>query len=288
VIIASFNEVDTIGRCLNSLREQKTDRSFEVIIIDSSTDGTAEIVRQGFPEARLVTFPERKFCGGARNAGLTEARGEIIALIDADCTADPGWVDAILAAHEAPHLAIGGAIANADAAGPVGWAGYLCEFSRWMPGREAGWMNDVAGANMSYKRRAFEEHGRFLEGTYCSDTEFHWRLAQAGQGVWFDPAVVVQHHGISGLGRLLSHEFAHGRSFARVRVAARGFSPLRRTAYALFWWLILPKLLFTIAANCVRNRRVARLMVSLPLLGLGLGAWCLGEALGYIEGRRDA
>ncbi|MDH4209712.1 MAG: glycosyltransferase, partial [Anaerolineae bacterium] len=187
IVIASYNAEQTIQTCLHSLRSQETDRDFEVIIVDSSTDRTAEIVAKEYPEVGLYRFTERLFCGEARNIGISVARGDIIALTDADCAATMTWVDQIIQAQQSAHLAIGGAIANSEPSGLVGWAAYFCEFSRWMPSSKSRWLDDIAGANISYKKEAFRTYGPFLEGTYCSDSEFHWRLGRDGQRLLFLP-----------------------------------------------------------------------------------------------------
>ena len=134
VIIASYNSRGTIGACLKSLESQASPESFEIILVDSSTDGTPEYVEQDFPVVKIIRFPERKFCGDARNIGITKANGEVVAFIDADCLAGPSWVEEILRAHDSSDLAIGGAIANGNPESYVGWAAYFTEFSKWMPG----------------------------------------------------------------------------------------------------------------------------------------------------------
>ena len=285
VIIASYNSEKTIAACLESLENQTTDRSFEIIVVDSSTDGTAELVKKRFPNVRLYRFPERKFCGGARNFGISVARGEIIAFVDADCTADSNWVDEILKAHRSPHLAIGGAIANGDSSSVVGWAAYFCEFSQWMPNTSATWLDDVAGANMSYKREIFDELGPFIEGTYCSDTEFHWRLGQMGHRLRFVPSILISHRSIDDFPRFIRHEYHHGRDFARVRVRRQNFSILRRALYTILFFLILVKLLLRIGLGNFKNRiYLAAFLKASPLLILGLASWSLGECIGYLGG----
>ena len=67
VIIASYNSAQTIGRCLDSLQDQMDSDDVEVIVVDSSTDGTARIVSERFPKVRLYTFSERRYPGDARN-----------------------------------------------------------------------------------------------------------------------------------------------------------------------------------------------------------------------------
>lgn len=285
VIIASYNARDTIRECLQSLAAQTARSSMEVLVVDSSTDGTSRLVAEEFPWVVLLGFPNRKFCGDARNAGLERACGRIIALIDADCIAADNWAEEILKAHERnTGPAIGGSIANASTESLVGWASYFCEFSDWAPGRPAGPRKDIAGANMSYKREVFARFGNFITGTYCSDSEFHWRLGAAGCRLHFEPTIRIFHRSLTSFSRFLRHEFDHGRSFARVRVAARHFSPARRVAYALLFFLIAAKLFSQTAARSLSNRSYRRhFIVSSPLTLLGVLFWSAGEAVGYLR-----
>ena len=286
IIVAYFDSGNLVVRCLESLKNQSTVQPFEIIVVDSSSNGMATFIRNRFPDVRLYQFPERKYCGDARNFGLSVARGEIIAFIDADCRADPNWVDRIIKAHQSPPLAIGGAIANGNPDSIIGWAAYLCEFSQWMPGRLSGMIADIAGANMSYKRETFEKHGFFLEGTYSSDTEFHWRLEKNGHFLQFVPSILVFHHNIDRLGRLLRHEFEHGRSFARVRMKSQDFSEWRRLFYGTFSFLIPGWLLLKIGLRNFSNRiYFHHFLKTWPLLVLGLIAWSLGECVGYMVKR---
>src|SRR3990172_89116 len=122
VVIASYNSAETIVGCLASLENQSTDKDFEIIVVDSSTDGSAKLVEEKFPGVKLYRFSTRKFCGDARNFGISIAEGEIVAFIDADCIADEDWVNEILKAHKALYPAIGGSIANGNPESYVGWA----------------------------------------------------------------------------------------------------------------------------------------------------------------------
>ena len=99
VIVASYNSRRTIANCLQSLRRQVTDQAFEVLVVDSSNDGTGDLVAERFPEVGLLRFQERKYPGDARNAGIEAARAEIVASVDADCEAREDWVERILEAH---------------------------------------------------------------------------------------------------------------------------------------------------------------------------------------------
>jgi len=285
VIIASYNPGKLIERCLESLENQSTDQPFEIVVVDSSSDGEATSVVKRFPDVRLCQFSERKFCGDARNYGISVAEGKVIAFLDADSRADQNWVDEILKAHRSPSLAIGCAIANGNPESTIGWAAYFCEFSQWMPNTPSKPFRDIAGTNMSYKKRIFEEYGGFIEGTYSSDTEFHWRLEKNGHALQFVPSILVSHHNINRLGKFLRHEFEHGRSFARVRMKSQDFSEWRRLFYGTFSFLIPGWLLLKIGLRNLRNRTyLLPFLKASPLLMSGLIAWSLGEYTGYVRG----
>ncbi len=65
------------------------------------------------------------------------------------------------------------------------------------------------------KREAFQRFGSFIEGTYRSDSEFNWRLADAGDRIWdLTWPSAAAHRGTTDW-RTPSHEFMHGRSFGQ-------------------------------------------------------------------------
>lgn len=287
VIIASYNSKKTIGECLNSLGNQSRKRGVEIIVIDSSTDETAEFVRESFPEVKIFEYMERKYCGDARNTGIGMAKGDIFAFIDADCIADRNWLDEIIKAHRSPYLAIGGAVSNGTLDSMTAWAAFFCEFSQWMPTGPRRYMKDCAGANISYKREVFDKLGMFIEGTYCSDTDFHWRLEKVGHRLLFAPSILVYHRYLEDWRTYLTHEYEHGRSFARVRVQNKNFSRTKRFIFGFCFPLIALKLFLRVGILNLKHRNYLNFfMKALPLSATGVLFWSVGECVGYVRGRR--
>ena len=289
VVIVAYNERHTIERCLASLVRQQTGRPFEVILIDSSCDGTDAIARR-FSFVRVQHFAARKYPGDARNAGVAFARGGIIAFLDADCFVESDWIETVVRAHQAPHLAVGSAIINGSPESLVAWAYYFCEFNLWLPRRETCEMAEMATCGLSIKRRAFDQYGPFIEGTYCSDTAFHWRLARDGHKVIFFPSIRIAHTLRYGLAGFLRHIAAHRRGFASVVVHQKQFTASKRFAAALAT-AFLPLLLFLLIAwRVARSEHLLRpFLIAAPIVLLGVLARAWGEFLGFAtaKGRPD-
>lgn len=92
VIIPLFNKRDAIRRCLQSVLSQ-TFQNWEAIVVDDgSTDGSADIVR-GITDERITVISQKN--GGvssARNTGAQHAKGQWLALLDADDEFLPDWL----------------------------------------------------------------------------------------------------------------------------------------------------------------------------------------------------
>lgn len=283
IVVPAYNARATIADCLRALEAQALRDECEIIVVDSSTDGTAELVTAEFPNVKLYTFSERHFPGSARNFAVSRARGEIIAFTDADCVAGPGWLSEIIEAHRGGALVIGGAVENGSPDNYLGWVYYFCEFNQWLPGARRVSMGEIPTCCLSMKRAAFDRYGPFLDGTYCSDTAFHWRLRRDGHQPLFLPSIKVAHQYREGLKSFLRHEVFHGRSFGLVRTSEQRLTRAQRALFAART-LYLPLLQFYLTA-----RRVVRcgfylkeFVLLSPLIFLGILAWSYGELRGYL------
>jgi len=82
VVVVNWNGKPLLKDCLHSLRSQ-TFSDNEVIVVDNgSTDGSADWIRLDSPEFKLVQLNENRGFAGGNNAGIMEARGEWIALLN--------------------------------------------------------------------------------------------------------------------------------------------------------------------------------------------------------------
>ena len=281
VVMASYNARATIARSLHALTALTTDVRFEIVVVDSSTDDTAELVTAGFPAVRLVSVENRLYPGAARNAGIAQARGEILAFTDADCVVEPNWLDELVRLHRSGVTVVGGSIANGNPERLVSWANYFCEFSTWLPGRAAGPISDAPAACLSITRGTFERFGPFVGGTLSSDSDFCRRLVRSGEPPQFAPQVRVAHLNVTELRAYLGRKWRHGRAFARVRASYSAFGH-GRCAIGLVVAPGVPALLFVrTGAAAMRAGLRREFTVSAPLVFAGQVAWALGEAVSY-------
>src|SRR4029077_10798506 len=90
VVVCAYNAADTLEDNLRSL-ERLTYPDYEIILVnDGSKDRTSEIARS-FARVRVIDTPNAGL-SAARNVGLAEASGEIVAYTDADTRVDRDWL----------------------------------------------------------------------------------------------------------------------------------------------------------------------------------------------------
>jgi glycosyltransferase involved in cell wall biosynthesis len=92
VVVAAYNEEKYLPNLLKSLKKQ-TRKPDEIIIVDNnSTDQTATLAKKFGAKVVRETTPGYVH---ALNSGLTKAKGEILAVTDADTILPPHWIEAI-------------------------------------------------------------------------------------------------------------------------------------------------------------------------------------------------
>ncbi len=93
VIIPVYNDAERLKLCLQALENQTfAAEAYEVIVVDNrSTEAVAPLVT-AFKHARCL-FEEQQGSYAARNRGLSQARGEILAFTDSDCIPRPDWIE---------------------------------------------------------------------------------------------------------------------------------------------------------------------------------------------------
>jgi glycosyltransferase involved in cell wall biosynthesis len=191
VIIPCRNGERLIGDCVRSALAQ-TEPPLEVLVVDdASTDRTgAEAERAG---ARVLKNARPRAAGGARNAGMEAARGEVFAFLDADVVAPSDWLARVRADFERfpEAVAVGGRVENGRP-GKWGDLDLFLNHSEWIDTRGPVTKGLIPTLAIVYKRDAVGPV-RFVETNLGEDASFGAEVLARGGKLLYDPAILMSH-----------------------------------------------------------------------------------------------
>ena len=261
VAVCTRDRPDDLAICLQSLRRLQP-RPLEVIVVENApkTVATERLVKERFPWVRYVQEP-RPGLDWARNRAIIEARGDVIAFTDDDCVADSRWVGTIAAAFAADPvvMAVTGLVEPFELEteaqhvferhGGFGrgykrlW--YSVDRDRGLPWEYCGAGRFGTGANMAYRRTAFEAIGLFdpaLDvGTVTNgggDLDMFFRVLAEGHVLVYEPAALIRHRHRRKAAELRRQVAGNGYGFISFLVANLLAYPqeLARFVYLWMWW----------------------------------------------------
>ena len=277
-----------LAECLDALARQSDCPEIEVVVPHlARVEGLAG-VKARFPAVRFLEVPEVTARPGGREhhdvlraRGLAAARGELVGLLEDHARPDPRWCASVVAAHRAPHAAIGGAIENGvDSA--LNWAVYFCDFGKYQNPVPSGETPVASDANVTYKRAALESVRPAWQEAF-REVVVNGALKAAGHTIALDPRVVVyqQRHGLA-VGDAVRERFAWGRSYAATRRALLPAS--KRFAFAALSPALPAVLLARMARTAWDRGSFGSFGRALPMTALLVATWSVGEGVGYVFG----
>ena len=206
LVVSTRNRARRLPEFLACLtRVESPAGGWELVLVDNgSTDTTADVIRQFAAASRFpvrCVYATPPGLSHARNAGLRQARGRIVAFTDDDCYPRPDYLRAIVDAFDLSRAGVlGGRVVLHDPSDArVGVKDTLAPFE--IPPGSFVKPGVIHGANMAVRRHVLEAIGGFDPflgaGTRCmagEDTDFIARAVWAGWTARYDPKVVVAHH----------------------------------------------------------------------------------------------
>lgn len=230
----------------------------------------------------LVTGPPTE-SGPARAMAARAAAAPVVAYAEEHAYPAPTWAAALLAAHAAPHAAVGPAVRNANPGRTVSRADMLLGYGRWMAPGRAGVVGLLPGHNTSYKRDVLLSFGPELGVLMEAETVLFWELRRRGHTLYFAPDAVVSHVNFESWSVWLTVYWHLGRTFAALR--ARGWSWPRRAGFALAAPLI-PAVRLAQTLRAVQRNGIGWTLVARALHGVvvGLAVDAAAQAAGCVFG----
>lgn len=215
IIIPVYNAESTLSMCLESIRKLDYPQDkFEVIVIDNgSNDGSIKIAGRFEVKMFSETFQSSY---AARNKGIKEAKGELIAFTDADCVVTPGWLKNLVKEWDDKSIGCFAGEIEAyqpktlvekfsDRTGILGQKSTL--FCSYLPYAQT--------ANSAYRREVFDKVGLFnTEIVSGGDADIAWRMQKRlGLKIEFVPEALVYHKHRTSIKELYNQfkKYEHGK-----------------------------------------------------------------------------
>lgn len=287
VVIPSYNSALTITRTVESLLNQTDGPPAEIIVVDSSDDGTTpqllrEIRRNSMtraPAVHVISLTQPTIPAIGRNIGARDAKGPLLAFIDSDAYAASDWIARIRTAF-ALGLRVGGGsvlLPPEQRWRMIAVAQYFLQFSEFLDTGARRVKSFVPSVNLFCEKRLFDEIGGFPDIRASEDVLF-CRKAATRAPIWFDPAIRVYHVFREDLGAYLRNQRMLG-AYTLIDLRQTGAALFRGALPALLLPAFIGLKLLRIAFRACRTFdavRMSRFLYSLPLFLPGVTYWSAG------------
>ncbi|HET8862029.1 MAG TPA: glycosyltransferase family 2 protein [Solirubrobacterales bacterium] len=206
VLIVAWNSREELARTLPALRPELGGGDELIVVDNRSDDGTADVVAELAPSARIVRSAANLGFAAGCNAGAARARGDLLVVLNPDAAPRSGFGEAIRrpwlerrgwAAWQAL-VADGDGTTINSAGNPVHFTGIVWAGGHGQPigtAPPAGEVAALSGACLAIPRDAWEKLGGFPERffLYHEDVDLSLRLRLAGGTLGIEPSAVVDH-----------------------------------------------------------------------------------------------
>ena len=233
IVIPVYGQHETTFACLQSIAKYPPSLPFEIIVMDDASPSPASAALSEVSGIRIIRAAENRGFIGNVNAGVEQARGEWLIILNNDTVLLPGAIDALIntfAEHNNVGL-VGAKLLNAD--GTVQEAGGILwrDGSAWNWGRgqdredpRFNFVRDAdycSGAALAVRRELFNELGGFdlhYAPAYYEDTDFAFRVRAHGLRVLYQPAAEIFHlegvsHGRDENSGIKAYQVSNARKF---------------------------------------------------------------------------
>ena len=222
VIIVTVNVRNWLELCLKSLENQGVFDELEVVVVDNgSSDGSGDMVKETFPDCKLIQLDDTVGFGSANNIGARHSTAPVLLFLNPDTVVRADSLCVLLhRLEEVPNCGVaGGRIHDGDGKLELSVGSFPSLFSmalgrllKYMPParRILGQLSHqhwvgydrphtvdwVTGAYLWIRKDVFEQVGGFDEQffMYCEDVDLCYRVRQLGFQCWFFPESPIVHY----------------------------------------------------------------------------------------------
>jgi|SRR5437867_6170890 len=211
VIVPVYNAQETIRDCIDSLLELNYPKeNLELIFVNNaSTDKTHEVLKQYSNDIRIM-YEAKRGPAAARNKGILNARGEVVAFTDSDCVVDRDWLLNLIQPLRNCRVGIvGGTILSKRPHNAIeGFGEYIHDHNKAINEYKPPYaitMNWTSRLCVLKEMNLFDES--FIR---CEDVDLSYRILQSGYILAFQPQAIVRHRNESTYSGLFGEGILHG------------------------------------------------------------------------------
>jgi GT2 family glycosyltransferase/protein-L-isoaspartate O-methyltransferase len=212
VVIVNWNGKKWLPKCLDSLKKQ-TYKPLEVVVVDnSSTDGSTNLLHANYPWVQLVQSKKNLGFAGGNNLGITKAKGGLILLLNSDTWLDPDFVEKLHEQYvQGKYDVIGPYESNYDNTShpknisTIDLLGHTVVF----PARAKN-MHKLfykSGVCLLFSKNLYTETGGLDDDffMYVEEVDWFWRLHLLGKKIGLAENLFVHHAGAGSTGTGLKY-----------------------------------------------------------------------------------
>jgi len=211
VIVPVYNAEGTIEECVNSILDlDYLKEKLELIFIDNaSTDSTENILKK-YAKEIIILFEKKRGPAAARNKGLRNSSGDVIAFTDSDCVVEKDWLKNLIQPLKNKQVGIvGGKILAKQPCNNIQKYGecihnHFDSINSYKPPY-------VITMNWASRLSVLKEMNLFNEDFIrCEDVDLSYRIYLAGYKLVYSKDAVVYHKNEDSLAGLISEGYLHG------------------------------------------------------------------------------
>lgn len=211
IVIPNYRGMKYIRGCMDALRRQKEEGAeFTVLVVDNaSDDGSLEVLKEEYPEAKLIELAENTGFAHAVNVGIRASETPYVILLNNDTVVKPGFVRTLVEAIEkderifsvSPMMLTMQDETILDGAGDgyniLGWAYSRGKGRAYTGYQKAKEVFSASGGASIYRKSIMEEIGYFDENhfAYLEDVDIGYRARIFGYRNVYEPMAKVVHAG---------------------------------------------------------------------------------------------
>jgi len=219
----------------------------EVLLFDLGPENASPVKGSEHPRVKVTRMSPNDLLAAARVRGVRDATAPVVSFMEEHCEMQPGWAEAIVAAHREPWAGVGSDLVNGNPGAGLSDSVFRMNYGAYVrPAAKPGPIAAIAGQNSAFKRDVLLRYGDELESMLFADLVLQWKMRADGYQLYYQPSVKMAHKNENTLRSLATGVFYWNWCFGHLRARVAGWNIFRRALWIamspLLPWVRLAKM----------------------------------------------